>query len=236
MTMRIDQVRAAAWRILPDFERLHVGRHPIDPRAAASIVIACMTLSLVLMVTLTLTPPVRRAPAKSAEQVAPPPAAGKVTIIAASPRLDLPCAEQTWPYFDRRCLTETTQKRPQPQKAGGRTVTASTPVDAQKTSAETAKPAAATAVTSPPAGDTQQAAAPRDVQARAEAPAPQQPLSFDTSEDAELAEDDEIPHPLPVLSERELRQLERMERRRAAQERRMRSYPLPHFPIFGRIF
>ena len=85
-----------------------------DPRAATSIVIACMTLALALMVTLTLTPPVRPRRRNRPEQVAPPPAAGKVTIVAATPRLDVPCADQTWPYIERRCLTESTQKRPLP--------------------------------------------------------------------------------------------------------------------------
>jgi hypothetical protein len=222
MKMYFDDLHDFARGAVPDFGLLRVDRHRVDPRAATSVVIACMTLAMAVMVTITLTEPVRRAPAKSAAQVAPPPATDKVTIVAAMPRLDVPCAEQTWPYIDRRCLTETTQKRPQPE---GRRDATPVPADASK-----AVPAAAT----PPAAETQAGAleAPARVQTEARA---DEPPPVDTSEQAELVEDDDIPHPLPVLSERETRHLERMERRRAAQERRMRQ-PHLQLPIFGRIF
>ena len=149
-------------------------------------------------------------------------------IVPATPRMDVPnlnvpCAEQTWPYIDRRCLTETTQKRPEPE---GRREAALGPAEP--------KAAPAPAVTAPSASETQ-AAASRDLPAGAQTDQPQQQALVDTSEEAELAEDDDIAHPLPALSERELRQLERMERRRAAQERRMR-HPHLHLPLFGRIF
>ena len=104
--MHADHFHSAIVRIVPDLRLLRVRSHKTDPRAATSVVIGCMTLALALMVTLLLTPPVHRAPTKPAEQVAPPPAADQVTIVAAPPRPDVPCAEQTWPYIDRHCLTE----------------------------------------------------------------------------------------------------------------------------------
>ncbi|HKY87846.1 MAG TPA: hypothetical protein VJL90_13880 [Pseudorhodoplanes sp.] len=208
---------------MPDFGLLHVRAHKTDPRAATSIVMACMTLSLALMVTLSLTPPVRPASPKSAGQVAPPPAAGKVTIVAATPRLDVPCAEQTWPYIDQRCLTESTQKRPEPE---WRREAATAPVDPSK-----ATPPVASAVTASPAPAETQGVAP----AKSAAAEPQHSVIIDTSEEAELAEDEDLPHPIPDLSPQEQRRLERFERSRAAQERRTRH---PHFqlPLFGRIF
>jgi hypothetical protein len=225
MKMYIHDLHDFARGAVPDFGVLRIDRHRVDPRAATSVVIACMTLAMAVMVTFTLGEPVRRAPAKSAEQVAPPPAADKVTIVAATPRLDVPCAEQTWPYIDRRCLTETTQKRPQPE---GRRDATPVPADAPKT---------APAVATPPAAETQAGAleVPAKAQTEVRAEEPPQAAIVDTSEQAELVEDDDIPHPLPVLSERETRHLERMERRRAAQERRMRQ-PHLQLPIFGRIF
>jgi hypothetical protein len=220
MKMYFDDLHDFARGAVPDFGLLRVDRHRVDPRAATSVVIACITLAMAVMVTITLTEPVRRAPAKSAAQVAPPPAADKVTIVAATPRLDVPCAEQTWPYIDRRCLTETTQKRPQPE---GRRDATPVPADASKS---------ALAAPTPPTAETRAGALEAPAKAQTEPP---QPAIVDTSEQAELVEDDDIPHPLPVLSERETRHLERMERRRAAQERRMRQ-PHLQLPIFGRIF
>ena len=221
MTTYFDQFHSAISRVMPDFGLLHVRAHKIDPRAATSVVVGCMTLSLALMVTLSLTPPVRPAPPKSAGQVAPPPAADKVTIIAAPPRLDVPCAEQTWPYIDRRCLTESTQKRPEPE--GRReAAAASAPIDASKAT----PPVAAAVAASPPAEA--QGVATRETAVRPETEIARQPA---INEEAELAEDEEL---YPVLSPRELRRLERMERRRAQYERRMRQQWHP--PFFPRIF
>jgi hypothetical protein len=224
MRMYFDHFHSVIGRVMPNFGLLRVRTPKTDARAATSIVIACMTLSLALMVTLSLTPPVRPAPPKSAGQVAPPPAAGKVTIIAAKPRLDVPCAEQTWPYIDRSCLTESTQKRPEPEWRR-EAATASAPVDASK-----ATPPVASAVTASPPAETQ-SVAPREAAVRPEAEAPQQPMMNNYSEQAELAEDEEL---YPVLSPREWRRLERMERRRAQYERRMRQQWHP--PFFPRIF
>jgi hypothetical protein len=224
MRLYFDHFHSVIGRVIPNFGLLHVRAPKTDPRAATTTVVACMTLSMALMVTLSLTPPVRPAPPKSAGQVAPPPAADKVTIVAATPRLDVPCAEQTWPYIDRRCLTESTQKRPEPE---GRREAAplSAPVDPSK-----AAPPIASAVTSTPA--------PAPAQTQGVAPAaaePQHSVIIDTSEEAELVEDEDLPHPIPDLSPQEQRRLEQFERSRAAQERRMRH---PHFqlPLFGRIF
>ena len=105
---------------MPDFNLLKVGTHKTDPRAATSIVIVGMAISLCAMLWLMFAEPARLPnQIKTGGQVAPPPAADKVTIVATPrmdvPNLDVPCAEQTWPYIDRRCLTESTQKRPQPE-------------------------------------------------------------------------------------------------------------------------
>jgi hypothetical protein len=43
------------------------------------------------------------------KDVAPPPKANDVKIVSAKPKLDVPCEQQTWPYIDRRCLTESTR-------------------------------------------------------------------------------------------------------------------------------
>ncbi len=227
MATHFNHWRSAIGRIAPDFNLLHVERHTIDPRAATSIIIACMTLALALMVTVTLTQLVRRAPPKSAEQVAPPPPADKVTIVAATPgldvpNLDVPCAEQTWPYIDRRCLTETTQKRPPPEGRAREVVVTPAPVDAPKVA-----PPVASAVSPPAPADTQRVA-PRETAIQPETAAP--PAMNDDRDDAELADDADL---YPVMSPREWRRLERMERRRAAQERRMRRWQPPFFP---RIF
>ena len=138
-----------------------------------------------------------------------------MTIVAAPPRLDVPCAEQTWPYIDRRCLTESTQKRPEPE---GRREAA--PVDTPK--------APVASVASPPAAAETQGVAPQDAVIKPDA---NQPAMKDFSEEAELAEDAEL---YPVLSPRELRRLERMERGRFVQERRMRQhFTCQLFPRFG---
>lgn len=227
MATHFNHWRSAIGRIAPDFNLLHVDRHNTDPRAAASVIIACMTLALALMVTVTLTPPVRRAPPKSTEQVAPPPAADKVTIVAATPRLDVPnldvpCAEQTWPYIDRRCLTETTQKRPPLEGRAREAVATPAPADAPKVA-----PPVASAVSPPAPADTQRVA-PREVAVAPETETP--PPAMNDYGDEELVEDADL---YPVMSPREWRRLERMERRRAAQERRMRHWQPPFFP---RIF
>ena len=222
--MYFDHFHSVLGRIAPNFGLLHLRAQKTDPRAATSIVIACMTLALALVVTLTLTPPVRPAPPKSAGQVAPPPAAGKVTIVAATPRLDVPCADQTWPYIERRCLTESTQKRPLPEGRARDAAATPAPVEPQK-----AAPPVAT-VASPPAAETQGVVMP----AKPAADQVQHSAIIDTSEEAELAEDGELPHPIPDLSPEEQQRLEQFERRRAAQERRMRQQWHP--PFFPRIF
>jgi hypothetical protein len=116
MATYFDQFQSGFARAIPDFNLLKVGPHKTDPRAAISIVIAGMAAGLSVMLSLMFTEPARLSNRiNTGEKVAPPPAADKVTIVAATPRLDIPCAEQTWPYIDRRCLTESTQKRPQPE-------------------------------------------------------------------------------------------------------------------------
>lgn len=116
MATYFDQFQSGFARAMPDFNLLKVAPHKADPRAATTIVIAGMAAGLSVMLSLMFTEPPRLTNRlKTGEQVAPPPAADKVTIVAAPPRRDVACEEQTWPYIDRRCLTESTQKRPQPE-------------------------------------------------------------------------------------------------------------------------
>jgi hypothetical protein len=131
MATYFDEFHSGLARAMPDFSLLKAGKHKTDPRAAASIVIAGMAVSLCVTLSLVLGEPARQSNRiKAGEQVAPPPAVDKVTIVAATPRLDVPCAEQTWPYIDRRCLTESTQKRPQPETRPA-DVAAAPPIDAR---------------------------------------------------------------------------------------------------------
>ena len=101
----------------------------------------------------------------------------------------------------------------------------------------------APAVPAAPAPSDTQAAAPREAATRPDAvetprhsmpqnSMPQHPAAHVYSE-AELDEDAEW---MPVLSPREQRRLERMERRRASHERRMRHRQHLHLPLVGRIF
>jgi len=153
MATYFDNFHSTFARLMPDFNLLKVGPHKTDPRAAASLIIAGMTLVLSLVVAMSLAAPVRlTGPSKSGERVAPPPAAEKVTIVAASPRLDVPCAEQTWPYIDRRCLTETTQKRPQPDARSREAAATAPPIDARSVTAPVVPAAVPPA---PPASETQ---------------------------------------------------------------------------------
>jgi hypothetical protein len=157
MATYFDNFHSVFVRIVPDFSLLKVHRHKTDPRAATSVVIAGMTLGLAVMLAVSIGAPVRLStPSKSGGVVAPPPAADKVTIVAATPRLDVPnldvpCAEQTWPYIDRRCLTETTQKRPQPEARPADIAAATPPIDARSA---TAPVIPAVNPASPPASET----------------------------------------------------------------------------------
>jgi hypothetical protein len=165
MATYFDRFQADFARVMPDFNLLKVGKHKADPRAATSIVIAAMAIALSVMLSLALREPARySAPVKTGEQVAPPPAAGKVTIVAATPRmdvpnLDVPCAEQTWPYIDRRCLTESTQKRPQPEGRPAEPAVAP-PIDARSVAtppvAPAVNPPAPSAVVEPQGGAPQE--------------------------------------------------------------------------------
>jgi hypothetical protein len=136
MATYFDEFQSGFARAIPDFNLLKVGPHQTDPRAATSVVIAGMAAGLSVMLSLMVTEPARLPNRiNTGETVAPPPAADKVTIVAASPRLDVPnldvpCAEQTWPYIDRRCLTESTQKRPQPENRPAEAA-AAPPIDAR---------------------------------------------------------------------------------------------------------
>lgn len=190
---------------MPDFRRLRVGAHRPDPRATSSIVVACMALGLATMLAASLTLPTRRDPPKSTGEVAPPPAADKVTIVSAAPKLDVPCAEQTWPYIDRRCLKETTQKRPQTDPPAREAFAPAAPIDARN-----ATPPVIPAPTPQAAQENEPA---RDMIATAP---PQETTSHHTGEaDEEIANLDEPDEDvaLPPVPPREVR---RGERRRAA--------------------
>jgi hypothetical protein len=234
MTRHFHDFHSVLPRLVPDFSLLKVPAHKADPRAAACVVIAGMTLGLLLMLTWSLGEPVRWAAAsKSPARVAPPPAADKVTIVAATPRLDVPCAEQTWPYIDRRCLSETTQKRPLP--AGALPPEAPAALDARNA---TAAVVPAPAPAPPPAAQTQPAPS---VAPTAREPLPQPDIAMREREPAATnamavpGEWDDDVEGLPVISPRELRRMERAERRerRRAERRKMRHWQVTIFP---RIF
>ena len=106
------------------FERLRTARFSsiktADVRLGTTLVLFGVTLGIGVM--LALTPP--SAPHKTAVE---PAAAdrwvgrqtekpvGSVKIVDATARRETPCAEQTWPYIDRRCLTIAEPKSPKPQ-------------------------------------------------------------------------------------------------------------------------
>jgi len=226
MTRHFHDFHSLSPRLVPDFSLLKVGGHKTDPRAATSVVIGGMTLGLLLMLTWTLGEPMRLAAAsKSPAQVAPPPAADKVTIVAATPRLDVPCGEQTWPYIDRRCLTETTQKRPQPAAQPRASPAAARDATAAVVPAPALRPAAETQ----PAPPATREPLPRPDIAMQE----REPAGTDAM--AVPGEWDDDVEGLPVMSPREMRRMERAERRerRRAERRKMRHWQVTIFP---RIF
>jgi hypothetical protein len=105
------------------FERLRASRFSsikaAEVRLGGTLVLFGVTLGMGVM--LALTPP------SAPHQTAVEPAAdrwvgrqtekpvGSVKIVDAGPRREIPCAEQTWPYIDRRCLTIAEPKSPKPQ-------------------------------------------------------------------------------------------------------------------------
>jgi len=164
MATYFEQFQSGFGRALPDFNLLKVGKHTTDPRAATSIVIVGMAISLCVMLSLALGEPARQFNRiKTGERVAPPPAADKVTIVATPrmdvPNLEVPCAEQTWPYIDRRCLTESTQKRPQPESRPAEPAVAAPPVDARSVATAPVAPA----INPPASSGTQTGAPPQDI-------------------------------------------------------------------------
>lgn len=96
------------------FERLRASRlasiKAADMRVGATLVLFGVTLGIGVMLALT--------PASTPQRSGDPAAADRwvgrqaesapvssVKIVDAGPRREIPCAEQTWPYIDRRCLT-----------------------------------------------------------------------------------------------------------------------------------
>jgi hypothetical protein len=103
------------------FERLRASRlasiKAADMRVGATLVLFGVTLGIGVMLALT--------PASTPQRSGDPAAADRwvgrqaesapvssVKIVDAGPRREIPCAEQTWPYIDRRCLTIAEPKPP----------------------------------------------------------------------------------------------------------------------------
>jgi hypothetical protein len=109
LRVSLDRLRAARFR------SIKAG----DLRLGGTLVLFGVTLGMGVM--LALTPP--SAPLQTAVE----PAAdrwvgrqtekpvGSVKIVDAGPRRETPCAEQTWPYIERRCLTIAEPKPAKPQ-------------------------------------------------------------------------------------------------------------------------
>jgi hypothetical protein len=96
------------------FERLRASRlasiKAADMRVGATLVLFGVTLGIGVMLALTpaSTPQRSGDPAAAARWVgrqAESAPVSSVKIVDAGPRREIPCAEQTWPYIDRRCLT-----------------------------------------------------------------------------------------------------------------------------------
>jgi hypothetical protein len=103
------------------FERLRASRlasiKAADMRVGATLVLFGVTLGIGVMLALT--------PASTPQRSGDPAAADRwvgrqaesapvssVKIVDAGTRREIPCAEQTWPYIDRRCLTLAEPKPP----------------------------------------------------------------------------------------------------------------------------
>lgn len=107
------------------FQRLRASRFSsiktADVRLGGTLVLFGVTLGVGVM--LALTPPSDQRktgvePAAADRWVgrqAESAPVGSVKIVGAAPRRETPCAEQTWPYIDRRCLTVAEPKPAKPQ-------------------------------------------------------------------------------------------------------------------------
>ena len=91
-----------------------------DARIITTLVLFGITLGIGLL--LALKPPSAPSQIAAIEPMADREAAsrtdsplGSIKIVDAGPRREIPCAEQTWPYIDRRCLTIAEPKSPKPQ-------------------------------------------------------------------------------------------------------------------------
>lgn len=126
-----------------------------DSRLTTSTMLVAMTAVLAMSLTLPFaTPPIKkdvRTPSgqRSADNAPVAQDAQDVKIVAASPSLEVPCEEQTWPYLDRRCLKD---GPPAPASSARATAAAQ-----QKSAAEPLDPrnAVPVMVRSPSASDTQ---------------------------------------------------------------------------------
>jgi hypothetical protein len=82
-----------------------------DSRIGASIMLVAMSVVLASSLSLPLAaPPIKQDIGTRASNPAPGRSVAEVKenvkIVAASPALEAPCEEQTWPYLDRRCLKD----------------------------------------------------------------------------------------------------------------------------------
>jgi hypothetical protein len=130
----------------------HSSRVSDNPRVAASITLLAMVICA--SAAFALTPRVGAAPTASGNRLAQSSPLPVVKIVNATPRSER-CEEQTWPYFDRRCLPSAAPSAP-PASAPARVTvlpmaappsTATQPVAVAQPAKPSASPATARQVT-----------------------------------------------------------------------------------------
>ena len=138
-----------------------------DTRVAASVTLLAVVVCASAAFALTPRAGAVSASANRLAQASPPPV---VKIVNATPRSER-CEEQTWPYFDRRCLPSAAQSPPAASMPSSAT-TITAPPSAAAQSAQPAKPSASPATARQVTGGSQAASAsalPTDVATRSAA-------------------------------------------------------------------
>jgi hypothetical protein len=107
-----------------------------DARVAASVTLVAVVICA--SATFALTPRAGAVSAPSGNRLAQASPSPVVKIVNATPRSER-CEEQTWPYFDRRCLPGTTQS---PQATGAPATVTALPMAAPSSAAVQPIPAA----------------------------------------------------------------------------------------------
>lgn len=212
-----------------------------DPRAAASVTLfSVVVCAAAVFALLPRTPSGPATPALSGNRLAE--ATTAVKVIDA-PRSD--CAEQAWPYYDRRCLTRRSAAAsigavPAPQSAAALPPTVSPPSSAAPPSAvPAAKPASpvtarrttgGSAVTSAPAPETGPvgAAPPANDAAPSSLPAAREPRNEPSSVDMQRGD-----NRLAAGEDDDPRQFEPVKPVEQPRRRKTRQH---HFAIFGLRF